>query len=712
MRVQEVDETDSGDEDRVDLQSYCLPANIYGVRNGVDLDMSKKYYVGIDIGGTFTDVILFDSFTKNTHILKIPSTPEFPEKAVINALASMNIKYEDVAMITHASTIATNALLTKTGLARTALVTNRGFRDVLEIGRQRRSEIYDLRYSRPKPLVERKYRYVISGRISYDGREIEPIELDEIERLKRNIALEKIDSVAISFLNSYVNPSHENLVREHLRDFKGHVFVSSEVNPEFREYERTSTTVVNAALSSLVSNYLKSLKNNLTEMGITSPLYMMGSNGGLNTFDYASKMPISVIESGPSAGVIASGFVSRTMGLDNVITFDMGGTTAKAGTLIKGKPDVSSEFEAAGRTHSGRSIKGSGYAVRFPFIDLAEVSAGGGTIAWVDEGGSLRVGPKSSGANPGPAAYGVGGEEPTITDSNIVLGKLNPEYLLGGKMRIYKNLSEDAIGNKIARKIGTDVISAADGIVKLINNAMAKAISIVSIERGRDPRDFVMMAFGGAGPVHACDLAEEIGIRKIVVPPNPGLFSAYGLLTVDVVRPFSKSGIGLQIDKINEQLSKLKKEAIASLQNEGFVEVETEEYLDMHYIGQSYELQVPVIEGSDQFEYFKREHKKMYGYSSDDPVEIVNTRVVARVKVPKIEIKEYVEDKLKPEVSEREVYFSGKFIETPVVAREKIPAGSEGKGPEIIEGYDSTVVVNPGWSWSVDKYHNQIIRRD
>lgn len=674
--------------------------------------MSSKYYVGIDIGGTFTDIVIFDSESKDIQILKLPSTPDFPEKAVINALKSINIDPGKIILITHASTIATNALLTKTGLARVGLVTNKGFKDIIEIARQRRSEIYNLRYSRPEPLVHRNHRYTVSGRISYDGKEIEPVKPADLDTLKKRINKDKIESIAVSLLNSYVNPSHEILVKEHLQGFKGYVFLSSEVNPEFREYERTSTTVVNAILAPLVSNYLKDLNRHFRDSGISAPFYMMGSNGGLNTSEYASKIPISVIESGPSAGVIASSFVASTLGLDRVITFDMGGTTAKAGTIIEGKPDISSEFEAAGKTHSGRSIKGSGYAVRFPFIDLAEVSAGGGTIAWVDEGGSLRVGPKSAGASPGPAAYGSGGKEPTITDANILLGRLNPHHLLGGKMKIFKELSENAIKDKIGQKLEIDVIAAADGIVKLINNAMAKAISIVSIERGRDPRDFVMMAFGGAGPVHACDLAEEIGIKEVFAPPNPGLFSAYGLLTVDIIRPFSKSGIGLTMDAIEKQLDALEEEAKESLKMEGFQNVDTEKYLDMHYVGQSYELAVPLAGDSDPFAYFKNEHKKIYGYYSDDPIEVVNTRVIAKANVPKIEINEYKEGGLMAEESRRKVYFNGEFVDTPVFTRGKIPVGSKGIGPTIIEGYDSTVVVNPGWSWTVDKYLNVNVRRN
>ncbi|MEM3844431.1 MAG: hydantoinase/oxoprolinase family protein [Candidatus Parvarchaeota archaeon] len=674
--------------------------------------MSSKYYVGIDIGGTFTDIVIFDSETKDIQILKLPSTPDSPEKAVINAIKSINIDPGKIILITHASTIATNALLTKTGLPRTGLVTNRGLRDIIEIARQRRSEIYNLHFSRPAPLVKRKYRYTISGRMSYDGKEIEPLRLDELNSLMKRINKDRIESLAICLLNSYVNSSHENQVKEYVKKFMDYVFMSSEVDPEFREYERFSTTVVNAVLAPLISNYLRKLHRIFRESGINAPFYVMGSNGGLNTSDFASTKPISVIESGPSAGVMASAFVSQILELKRVITFDMGGTTAKAAIIIDGKPDISTEFEAAGKTHSGRSIKGSGYAVRFPFIDLAEVSAGGGTIAWVDEGGSIRVGPKSAGAFPGPAAYGKGGKEATITDANLVLGRLNPNHLLAGKMRIFKELSEKAIKDNVASKLGIDAISAASGIIKLINNTMAKAISIVSLERGRDPRDFVMMAFGGAGPVHSCDLAEEIGIRDIFIPPNPGLFSAYGLLTVDVMRPFSKSGMGLGLNEIKEKLEALEEEAKVSLSKEGFAEVEVEKYLDMHYVGQSYEIMIPISGDLDPFKLFKTEHSKLYGYNSDDPIEIVNMRVIGKAKVPKIEMKEHKDGGSVHETSRRGVYFNGDFIDTPVYIREEIPPGAEGKGPTIIEGYDSTIVVNPGWRWRADKYLNLNLRRE
>ncbi|HEU12718.1 MAG TPA: hydantoinase/oxoprolinase family protein, partial [Euryarchaeota archaeon] len=477
----------------------------------------ERYHIGVDIGGTFTDIVIFDSYTGSMDVLKIPSTPE-PENAVIEALSNLRIGRDEIGIINHATTVATNALLTKSKIPKAALITNRGFRDVLEIGRQRRSEIYNLYFTRPRPLIPRKYRYTVKGRVLYDGSIYQELDYEELKRIKKRILAEKIETIAVSMLNSYVNPSQEKEIKEFFSDFKGKIFISSEVDPQYREYERTSTTVVNAILSPIVSSYLDKLSNGIISLGIRSPIYVMGSNGGLNTISFASRMPISIIESGPGAGVMASLSLAKKLGIENVITFDMGGTTAKAGAIVKGEVEISNEFEAAGKTHSGRSIKGSGYPVRYPFIDLAEVSAGGGTIARVDEGGLLKVGPESAGSFPGPAAYNRGGTEPTVTDANIVLGRINQEYLLGGGMKIYPELSWKAIEEKVAEKLSMDAVEASKGIIRIVNNAMSRAISIVSIERGRDPRDFTMFSFGGAGPLHSCDLAEEIGIREIVVP--------------------------------------------------------------------------------------------------------------------------------------------------------------------------------------------------
>ena len=662
----------------------------------------SNYYLGIDIGGTFTDVVMFDPDNLILNIRKVPSTPEQPEMAVINAINSMDIDKHSIKMINHASTVATNSLLTKTGLAKSALITNKGFRDILEIGRQRRSEIYNLNFERPMPLIPRKYRFTIHGRVLSDGTVSEPIDDNEIGTLRKKLEDLGIEGLAISLLNSYINDSQERQVKRHFEGFKGYVFASHEIDMQYREYERTSTTVVNTVLSKLVSGYLGRLQNSLELNDILAPVYMMGSNGGLNTLSYAERVPISVIESGPSAGVLASAYYSNMLGENKIITFDMGGTTAKAGVVIDGNPDISYEFEAAGKTHSGRSIKGSGYAVRFPFVDLAEVSAGGGTIAWVDEGNSLRVGPLSAGSIPGPAAYGIGGERPTVTDANIILGRLNPDFLLGGKMKIYADLSIGAIKTKIADILNISTTEAAGGIIKLINNSMAKAISIVSVERGRDPRDFILYSFGGAGPLHACDLAEELEIRDIFVPEHPGLFSAYGLLSVDMLRNYTVPVTGQE--DLEAKFREIEDNVKKQLENEGFNSVEILKYIDMRYAGQSYE--ITIEHGKRDAVEFKLEYKRRYGYSSDDPIEIVNARVTGKVKMPKIRIAKHEATNIKPLKNVRKVWFNGAFIDTPVYTWNTIPPDYSDKGPAVIEGYDSTAVVNPGWRWSTDEYLN------
>jgi len=665
-------------------------------------------HIGIDTGGTFTDIVIFDSENKKIKILKLPSTTKNPEKAIIDSIKALDLDSTSIKLINHASTVATNALLTHSGLPRTALITNRGFIDILEIGRQKRAEIYNLKFVRPIPLVPRKYRFGISGRIDSKGKILENINENELYGIKKEIEKEKIESLAISFLNSYVNPIQEMQVKKFFKKFMKYVFASFEIDPQYREYERTSTTVVNAVLSPIISKYLDILSAEMVNLGIYAPLYMMSSNGGLNTIKHASEMPVSLIESGPTAGVIASLFLAKNLKLKNVITFDMGGTTAKVGMIIDGKPDISYEYEAAGKTHSGRSIRGSGYTVRYPFLDLAEVSAGGGTIAWIDEGNSLQVGPQSAGADPGPAAYNKGGKDPTVTDANIILGRLNPEYLLSGNMRIFKDLSIKAL-KKLSNKLNMNEIEVSNGILKLINNAMAKAISIVSIERGRDPRDFTMISFGGAGPLHACELAEEIGIREILVPEHPGLFSAFGLLTVDITRVYTSSVI---LNDINGTFQNLIKKANKELKEENFNNVEFEKYLDVRYAGQSFEITIPYKKGLNIKNKFDIEHKRLYGYSSSDPVEIVNAKLIAKAQVPKIKMnRAHMKKQCKVESKMRNVFLNGEFINSPLYVRDDLCPGFTNIGPAIIEGYDSTILVKENWKWEVDEYRNIILRR-
>lgn len=671
-----------------------------------------RYYVGIDVGGTFTDLILYDSKTMESHVVKVSTTTDKPESAILTALCDLCREPKQVTLINHATTIATNALLTHTGIAKTALITNHGFRDVLEIGRQRRPELYNLYTNRPQPLVKRKNRFTVHGRIRADGKEIEPLDLYEAKQIAKTIVNEGFKSVAIAFLNSYINDSHEKRMKEILQNkkFGGTISCSSDVNREYKEYERMSTTVVNAVLSPLMSTYLRSLKSKLENSGFHTPIYAMNSDGGMNTLPYASNFPISVIESGPAAGVLASRHLANSLSLEKVLTFDMGGTTAKAGAVIDGECDISYEFEVAGRTHSGRSIKGSGYAVRYPFIDLAEVSAGGGTIAWVDDGDALRVGPNSAGSEPGPAAYGKGGKNPTVTDANITLGRINPNYLLGGKMPIYSNLAKQAVG-EIAERLGMNLKDAAEGIIKLVNLNMAKAIMTVSVERGRDPREYTLIAFGGAGPIQCCDLAEELEINHIIVPAHAGIFSAYGLLTANITRTFSLPVLTTNA-LLEPYFDEARKMASNSMKNEGFHNYKIKEYVDARYKGQSFELRLPYENSADMKSRFSEKHREAYGYSSTDEIEIVNVRVKAVITTSGLKRKrtKHNDEEVGTPTEYRDAWIRDFFTKIPVYLREELKLGTYGEGPSIIEEYDSTLVVNPGWKWKVYDYGTELKR--
>jgi N-methylhydantoinase A len=671
-----------------------------------------RFKIGVDVGGTFTDLILYDSKTMELHVAKLPTTTDNPEDAILATLCNICREPKQVKFINHATTIATNSLLTHTGIGKTALITNHGFKDVLEIARQRRPEIYNLYTKRPQPLIKRKDRFTVHGRICADGKEIQPLDVSEAKQIAETIIDEGFKSVAIAFLNSYVNDSHEKIMQRILlnKKFEGSISCSSDVNREYKEYERMSTTVVNAVLSPIMSTYLRSLKSKLENSGFRNQIYIMNSDGGMNTLQYASNFPISVIESGPAAGVLASRQLAKTLSLKKVLTFDMGGTTAKAGAVINGECDISYEFEVAGRTHSGRSIKGSGYAVRYPFIDLAEVSAGGGTIAWVDEGDALQVGPSSAGSEPGPAAYGKGGKNPTVTDANIILGRINPNYLLGGKMQLYSDLAKQAVG-VIAERLGMNLKHAAEGIIKLVNLNMAKAIMTVSVERGRDPREYTLIAFGGAGPIHCCDLAEELEINHIIVPSHAGIFSAYGLLSANITRTFSLPV--LTTDTFLEPyFDEVRKMASKSMKNEGFHNYTRKEYVDARYNGQSFELRIPYEKSADMKNRFLEKHREAYGYSSTDEIEIVNVRVKAVINTSDLKRKriKHNREEVGTPTEYREAWIKDIVTKIPIYSIEKLKVGTYGEGPSILEEYDSTLVVNPGWKWKVYNYGTELKR--
>ncbi len=665
--------------------------------------------VGVDVGGTFTDVITYDPRDASLRVLKVPTTRN-PSVGVMKGLTRPVNVARRASLVCHATTIATNALLTRSGLAKTALITNEGFRDILEIGRQRRPELYDLFTRRPPPLVRRSGRFTVRCRIDARGSVLEPLDRTGAGKVARRVAGVGFSSVAVSFLNSYLNPSHESAMRDLLAEagFRGHVSLSSEVDREYREYERTSTTAVNAALVPLTLGYLSDLQSSLRRFGSSAPLYVMNSDGGMSTARFASTHPVTVIESGPAAGVLAARSLAKGLELDRVLTFDMGGTTAKAGAIIDGEPEVVEEFEAAGRTHSGRSIRGSGYAVRGSFIDLAEVSAGGGTVAWVDEGGALAVGPRSAGSDPGPACYGKGGGEPTVTDADVVLGRLNPRHLLGGKMPIRHDLASSSL-RRLGKTIGMTEKETAEGIVRLVNSGMSKAVSMVSVERGRDPREFVMISFGGSGPVHSCDLAEELGIREIMVPLHAGLFSAYGLLVAELTRSFSLPVMETE-PSLGGRFAALEDAAREELNVEGLVRYSARRFVEARYEGQSHEMLLPYEGDARLKETFDSRHRQVYGYSSNDRVQVVNIKLratVERPKLPRLAAPPPIASRTR---GRREVSLAGRVFKAPVYQRDQLRTGDGGSGPCVIEEYDSTLVVNPSWAWRAESFGTRLVR--
>ena len=688
--------------------------------------------VGIDVGGTFTDLVAFNEGSGEVSLVKVPTTPRDPEVGVIDALSRFlrSTDPREVSLVSHATTLATNALLGQEGLELplVALLTTEGFRDVLEIGRQRRPELYNLFFRRPRPLAPRRLRFGVRERIDYKGNVLIPLSKQNVEQAVTTALQRGAGAIAISFLHSYANPSHEKQAKEIAQKLASHlpVVASHEIDPEYREYERTSTTVVNAALIPVVSGYLKRLEGAFSSLRISAPRYVMQSSGGLASFEEAAKKPASLIESGPAAGIVASAWLGSLLGLERVIGFDMGGTTAKAGVVVNGRPEVTTEYEVGGSIHAGRIVKGSGYTVRFPFVDLAEVSAGGGTVIWADEGGALRVGPISAGADPGPACYGVGGDKPTVTDANLLLGRLGEE-LLGGELKLNKTLAEQALA-KVGEELGMSAVEVAEAAVRIVNSHMAKVLRVVTVERGHDPRDFAMVAYGGAGPMHAAELAEDLGIAEVVVPQSPGLFSALGLLVTDIRHDLMRSVLkkvgDLDLGWLDAQFSEMAERGAQVLSREGVApeRMAFVRWVEARYEGQSYELAVelpaaPSEVGRDGLrELFHRRHERAYGYSMpDQEVEVVSARVTAIGAMPKPEQRGPPERASIPEEALKEVrtvFFAERgWAEARVYDRSLLPAGAVVEGPAVIEQYDSTTIVPPGWSAEVDPHGNLRLRR-
>lgn len=641
--------------------------------------------VAVDVGGTFTDLVYL-SPEGTLRYFKILSTPKNPERAVIEGIELIGGAEE----VIHASTIATNALRGQVGLEvpKVALLVTKGFKDIIEIGRQNRPKLYDPFFEKPMPLVERSLRFEIRERISYDGKIIEPLSEEEVESIGRALAKAGIESSAVVFLHSYANPSHELKAGEVLKKYVKYVSLSHEIAPEPREYERASTTVVNAVLAPLVSRYIDALSKGLEELG-TKRIYLMSSSGGLVDAEEAVRRPIQLVESGPAAGVVAAAELAKMIGEPNIISFDMGGTTAKAGSILEYEFEITSEYEVGGESHHGRMVKGSGYAVRFPFIDLAEVSSGGGTIIWRDEAGALRVGPISAGADPGPVCYRRGGTKPTVTDANLILGRIR-DRLLGGDLL----LDEEAAKRALA-KLGDPTEVAAEAL-RLVNLEMARAIRLVTIERGLDPEGFTLMAFGGAGPQHALDLAEELGIKKVIISPHPGVFSALGLLLADW-RFEARSAFPRALEETYQLMEGGLSKRLGSVSY--FMRL-----ADVRYEGQGWELTVPVERPArlaDVREAFEKKHFLTFGFTLDREIEIVVARVFAIVVRSKPRLSPPREGGEVRVIGERKMYLRGDMVSVPVYKREDLGVGAVIDGPALIEEYGSTTVLLDGWRLEV-----------
>jgi len=673
--------------------------------------------IGVDIGGTFTDVALLDEASGRIGVAKVPSTPRNLAQGVLAALeAAMRrhgVAAADVGLLSHATTVVTNAILEEKG-ARAALVTTRGFRDVLELRRSARGDLYDLFQDAPATLIPRQRRFEITERVGADGAVVTPLAEAEIDPLITALKEARVEAVAVSLLFSFLNPAHEARLGARLRAALPGlpVYLSSEVLPEIKEFERTSTTAVCAYVGPILASYLKGLEDATRAKGLPR-LYVMGSNGGVMEAGEAVAMPAAAVESGPAAGVVAAALVARQTGRGNLLSFDMGGTTAKASLIRNGQYETTPEYEVGGGSSGNRWMHGTGHPIRVPVIDLAEVSAGGGSIAWVDRAGALRVGPKSAGADPGPVCYARGGSKPTVTDCDLLLGYLDKGSLLGGDLPIDHAAAEAAIAEHLAEPLGIDARAAAAAVVDVVNHAMAEALKIVSVQRGHDPREFTLAAFGGAGPLHAAALAGELGIAEIICPPVPGAFSALGLIGTDLKRDYVRTVYATTANVDPAQLEA----AFAALEREGAGMLDRariatgrrrfERAIDARYERQSYELSIPVPGGvldraglATIAETFHDRHRLTYGHDNRaEPVQLVSVRVSAIGAIPPLAIRDRTAPAgAKAVKSERELWFRDTGAVTAAVyERARMPAGLTVSGPAVIESLESTILVPPGW---------------
>src|SRR5712671_2018266 len=669
--------------------------------------MAVTYRAGVDIGGTFTDIVLLGS-DGTVHTKKISSSVENYAQAIVDGLSEVfsetGLGGAVIEEIRHGTTVASNAILEHKG-ARVGLITTKGFRDVLEIRTLRMPKLYDLTWTKPPPLVERYLRKVVDERIDHRGQVERALDPADAERAVDALLAEKVEAIAVCLLNSFANPMHEAILKEIIarKAPRLPLSVSFEVLPEIKEYERTSTTVINAYVMPIVATYLRALRKGLDAGGIPARLLLMQSNGGLTTDAAAVERPMNIIESGPAGGVVGAQALARAKKLKKIITFDMGGTTAKASMVEDGEIARAHEYAVGARIMIGsRLLTGAGYTLKVPAIDLAEVGAGGGSHVWIDGGGALQAGPESAGAAPGPVCYDMGGETPTITDANVLLGYINPAHLIGGALKLNAGKARAVFAEKIAKPLGMTIERAAYGAHLIAASNMIRAIKSISTERGRDPREFALFAFGGNGPLFACGMARALGMSRVVVPPSAGLFSSFGLLYADVEHHYSRTFRRLlreaDLAEIERAWDGLAEQAVVQLAAEDFdgAHSRLRRSAALHYKGQSYELTVPVPDGPIDLamvahleEAFGQEHEKTYGHRAgpEEPVELVAIQLVGSGLREGGGVPERVTSS-RPEgaaQAARKAYFGAEhgWMDTPVLARADLAAGC--KGPLIVE---------------------------
>lgn len=671
--------------------------------------------IGVDIGGTFTDLIIVEADGR-VRRSKVPSTTNDYARGILAAFGlneKEGFERASIGEIVHGTTIATNAILEHKG-AVTGLITTRGFRDVLEIRRLRMPRLYDLTWQKPPPLVERIHRVEVSERIAADGAVVHPLDPEELLQVARTLVDQGVQSIAVTFLNSYANPRHEEQAGELLRSTFPNIPISLsvEIVPEIQEYERTSTTVVNAYVLPKVGGYVRSLRRALADASINAPLLIMQSNGGILPASIASDCPVRIVESGPAAGVIGCRSLAERNGHRQVISFDMGGTTAKASLIEDFTVQQATGYEVGGGLSMGTQLSsGGGYVLRTPSIYVAEVGAGGGSLVGFDKAGGIQVGPQSAGANPGPVCYRQGNLQPTVTDANLVLGYLNPTGLAGGSLQIYPDDAAAVIENKVAGRLGLTVLEAAYGIHTISNATMIRALRSVTTERGHDPSEYVLYAFGGSGPIHAVHIAQAMEIKTVVIPPSPGLFSAFGLLLAPIEQYFTRTVLrrlrSFPPQELMTLFERLEEQARSKAGDPEYPvhDLILRRSLDLRFVGQSTELSIPLPEGPldasvlvDVESRFHTEYERAYGFRGEgEPLEIVHARVVAQGVQPIFSSWAETASTRESEPKNRSAYFglTHGVRETKVLTRHALATAPQ-EGPMIVEEYDSSTVVPPG----------------